>query len=171
MIKIIILIIACHICTGLMAQETRYFIDNRETVPQSVYLLNPAHIDSIRMLTKDQALSRLGPKINPGDSAVVIVMKTGSELVSFDELLKSFYIEPDAAGFTIYGPGFIDLKHPELLLASADMVYSISVQYIPNLRYTLSISTYYTTFAKVKSPVLAPLKAIRKEYNNVNPYR
>ncbi len=158
MIRLLILFIAFS-CSAAMAQQPRYFIDNRETVPQSFTYLQPGSIDSIKMLNKQQAVLRLG--IN--DSAVVAVMKKGSKIWSLKEVMENYYIEPAAFDLPIRISTHHGLPNMKDFLVSPDMIGGVGINMLPDSGYSIFVSVNIPHYT-VKPEVQIPLRLIKKQY-------
>jgi hypothetical protein len=76
----------------LDAQESAvYFLNERETAPQSFYFLNPTDIDSIKV------------HISPvsGDSSIVAYTGKEHKILTYDEVLEYFFAEQSARSLPV----------------------------------------------------------------------
>lgn len=173
--KASLFILFCCCFVHVKAQSrNKYFINEKEVIPQSLDFLDISDIDTIHIYDGKDAVPYLGATATAHDSAVVVTMKKGAKILSLPQLLDSFDIEKDAISLKVittlhsYKNGLPD---PSLFFASKDMVLGISVessdiQDAPHHDKALFIALRYVPYMNTNA-LWKTIHAMTKQYNRI----
>lgn len=173
--KTSLFILFCCCFAHVKAQSgNKYFINEKEVIPQSLDFLDISDIDTIHIYERKDAVPYLGATATAHDSAVVVTMKKGAEILSLPQLLDSFDIEKDAISLKVittlhsYKNGLSD---PSLFFASKDMVLGISVessdiQDAPHHDKAVFIALRYVPYMNTNA-LWKTIHAMTKQYNRI----
>ena|ERR1700761_4617476 len=124
--KVTLILMLVWLVPGYLKAQSgnKYFINGQETIPQSLSFLDPGDIDSIRLVTDNNAKTTLS------DTTVLVTMKAGAKIIRYDSLLKYFSINNEARKLPLrttvhyYTNG---IPNADMMLFSLNMVNEIDV--------------------------------------------
>ena len=99
--------------------KTHYFLNKIEIAPQSIQFFNVRHIDSIKTVLKKSTRGI--------DTTVVLYSSKRDSLISFDQVMDDYFVEPEVRHFKINTPNYLGVEEPAKLLFSADGVSNLIV--------------------------------------------
>jgi hypothetical protein len=141
--------------TSASAQSaTKYFINNREIAPESVFYFNQNDIDSIRQFVDT-------------DTNVVFYTHRPEKILSYHQLLDLHLINKSARNLQVDLSEATNIKSPEKLVFSVDRVLYVSIIYRRpvNTKSVWIASTYESWDQKSEKGSL--LSKLRRRFNNL----
>ena len=174
--KTSLFILFCCCFAHVKAQSgNKYFINEKEVIPQSLDFLDISDIDTIHIYEGKDAVPYLGVTTTAHDSAVVVTMKKGAEILSLPQLLDSFDIEKDAIRLkvvTTYHCYKNGLPTPNLFFVSQKTVSSIGINSydigdVPHHGKFLTIDRFLISYRNKNSIIENTIYSLMKQYNRI----
>lgn len=119
--KLGLLVFFLFTITGTYAQlnpKTKYYLNKSEIAPQSIQFLNVKDIDSIRYYY------HLSAKV---DTTVVLYTAKTDSLMSYDELMDYYFVEPTAKNYSVNTPNYLGVEEPFKMVFSENAVSNVHV--------------------------------------------
>lgn len=167
-----VLLLFCP-CKSAIGQQVLHH--EKEVIPQSLDFLDIPDIDTIHIYEGKDAIPYLGATATAHDSAVVVTMKKGAEILSLPQLLDSFDIEKDAIRLkvvTTYHCYKNGLPTPNLFFVSQKTVSSIGINSydigdVPHHEKFLTIDRFLISYRNKNSIIRNTIYSLMKQYNRI----
>lgn len=98
--------------------KTKYYLNKTEIAPQSIQFLTVKNIDSVRYYYHPNAEI---------DTAVVLYTAKTDSLMSYDELMDYYFVEPEAKHFSVNTPNYLGVEEPFKMIFSENAVSNVHV--------------------------------------------